>query len=142
MLPSKRTILHVLFPEVRAKVLQALFASRAKPRYVRELSLITRLALHTIQDELRKLAAANLVIGSTNGFRRFYRANRGHPLFNDLCHIVSVSETVPRINRAALKRRPSRSRRKSGVAKTSGVLRPERIHNWHLLSKPYRDAGR
>jgi len=140
MLPSKRTILHVLFPEVRAKILQALFASRAKPRYVRELSLITGLALHTIQDELRKLAAADLVISSTNGLRRFYRANGDHPLFDDLCHIVSVSEAAPRINRAALERRPSRRRRRSGSAKTSCAIRNERIHNWHLFSEPYKPS--
>lgn len=141
MLPSKRTILHVLFPEVRAKVLQALFTSPRKPRYVRELSLMTRLALHTVQDELRKLTAVDLLTSSTNGFHRFYRANRDHALFRDLCHIVSVSEIMPGVNRTALSRRPPYRRGKSSASKKSRRIRRERILNWHLFSQRYRDAS-
>ena len=46
---SQRTILDVLFPKVRAKLLQVLFTVPVKQRYVRELAFMSRLDLHTVQ---------------------------------------------------------------------------------------------
>ena len=40
---SQRTILDVLFPKVRAKLLQVLFTVPVKQRYVRELAFMSRL---------------------------------------------------------------------------------------------------
>ena len=53
--------MRVLFPEVRAKLLQLLFSIPPEQYYVRELTNKTGLALHTVQDELRKLTAIGLV---------------------------------------------------------------------------------
>jgi predicted transcriptional regulator len=104
VLESKRTILNVLFPEVRAKLLQLLFTSPQKPRYVRELTGRSELALHTVQDELRKLSAVGLVTDWSNGYNRFYQANRDHPLYRSLFRIVQLSETLPRTRHSNLYR--------------------------------------
>jgi len=55
------------------------------------LTILTGLALRTIQEELATMDAIGLVTGWSNGYHRFYRANRAHPLFANLCGIVQTS---------------------------------------------------
>jgi predicted transcriptional regulator len=61
MVKSELAILRVLFAEVRAKLFQLLFSTPPEQYYVRELANKTGLALHTVQDELRKLTAIGLL---------------------------------------------------------------------------------
>jgi len=96
---SKKTALDVLFPRVRAELLRLLFVEPAQQRYVRELMNMSGLALHTIQDELRKLTAVGLIVTWSNGYHRFYRANQDHPLFGSLFHIVRGSAKLPLPNK-------------------------------------------
>ena len=65
------TVTDVLFPRVRAKLLRLLFLEPHRQRYVRELSGLSGLALHTVQDELRKLHGAGLLVTWSNGYHRF-----------------------------------------------------------------------
>ena len=55
---------------------------------MRELSRLAFLALHTVQDELAKLHAAQIVLSRSNGYHRFYRANSKHPLYMTLRRLV------------------------------------------------------
>ena len=111
---SKKTVLDVLFPRVRAELLRLLFVEPAQQRYVRELMNMSGLALHTIQDELRKLTAVGLIVTWSNGYHRFYRANQDHPLFGSLFHIVRGSAKLPlpkqRLLRQPHRRRPAKQR--------------------------------
>ena len=111
---SKKTVLDVLFPRVRAELLRLLFAEPQQHRYVRELMNMSGLALHTIQDELRKLAVVGLIVTWSNGYHRFYRANQDHPLFESLLHIVQGSVKLPSPRQILLRqprrRRPSKRR--------------------------------
>src|ERR1700758_209611 len=95
---SKKTVLDVLFPRVRAELLRLLFSEPPQHRYVRELMVLSGLALHTVQDELRKLHAAGLLVTWSNGYYRFYGANRHHPLFDPLVRIVQskIKLALPR----------------------------------------------
>ena len=54
----KQTLLHRLFPLVRAEVLRLLFTNRGTELYTRELAGLSSLALRTVQDEVAKLEAA------------------------------------------------------------------------------------
>src|SRR5207244_7124037 len=81
---SKTTVLDVLCPRVRVELLRSLFAEPQQHRYVRELMNMSGLALHTIQDELQKLNTVGLIVTWSNGYHRFYRANRDHPFFKPL----------------------------------------------------------
>jgi hypothetical protein len=74
-------LLHGLFPVVRAEVLRLLFMDPGKELYTRELARRSFLALRTVQDEVAKLEAANLIVSRSNGYQRFYRANSKHPLY-------------------------------------------------------------
>ena len=132
MKPS-RTILELLFPRVRAEVLRLLFSVPAKERYVRELMQLSNLTLHTIQDELRKLAAAKLVTSWSNNYHLFYRANRQHPLFSALTRIVNESKRLPTTKHSALNRPLAahpRPRRRGRPSK----LRPNRAPEWGIFS--------
>lgn len=88
-------------------MLRLLFATPPKQHHVRELRNMSRLALHTVQDELRKLSAIGLLTSWSNGYHRFYRANRDHAMYPQLLRIVQLSETLPRTKDSALRRLPS-----------------------------------
>ena len=130
---SGRTILEVLFPKVRAEILRLLFSVPAKERYVRELMQLSDLTLHTVQDELRKLAAAGLVTSWSNNYHRFYRANRQHPLFSAVTRIVNESGRLPTTKHSALNRPlATPARRRRGVK--TFKLPPNRPPEWGIVS--------
>jgi len=109
----KQTLLHGLFPAVRAEVLRLLFTNRGQELYTRELARLSFLALRTVQDELAKLEAASLIVSRTNGYHRFYRANPKHPLSAALTEIVRKGAAHTRANPRALPSRRPREVRKS-----------------------------
>jgi hypothetical protein len=103
----KKTLLHGLFPAVRAEVLRLLFTNPGQELYTRELARSSFLALRTVQDELAKLEVANLILSRTNGYQRFYRANPKHPLHAAVTEIVRKGAAHPKAEP-----RPLKSRRK------------------------------
>ena len=105
--PSKPDILHVLFPSVRAELLRRLFFDPTREFYVREMARLTTLALGTVQQELARMSAAVLVTSRSNGYHRFYRANRKHPVFADLQNLVIKDEHRRRF--LSRRRRPRQS---------------------------------
>ncbi len=139
-LKSERAILDVLVPDVRAELLRLLFVAPPKQRYVRELMNMSGLALSTVQDELRKLAAVGVLTSWSNGYHRFYRANRDHALFPELLRIVQMSARLPRTKHSALHRQ-RRSRRKNKRRRQSGAaLPPDRPIRWNLFSTPKKNS--
>jgi DNA-binding transcriptional ArsR family regulator len=109
----KKTLLHGLFPAVRAETLRLLFTNRGQELYTRELARLSFLALRTIQDELAKLEAANLILSRTNGYHRFYRANPKHPLYRALTEVVRKGADHTKANPRALPSRRSARTNKS-----------------------------
>ena len=95
---GKKTLLHGLFPTVRAEVLRLLFTNPKQELYVRELARLSHLSLQTVQDELAKLEAAELISSRSNGYQRFYHVNAEHPLYVTLKNLVI---------RGALHRKPT-----------------------------------
>ena len=81
-------LLKVIFPQVRAEVLRLLFTDAGRELHLRDLTRQTALGLGTVQGELEKLSAADLVTSRRDGNRRYYRANDRHPLFPDLRQLV------------------------------------------------------
>lgn len=133
---SESAVLEVLFPKIRAELLRTLFAAPQKPRYVRELVNISGLALCTVQDELRKLSAIGLVVSWSNGYHRFYRANRDHGFFEHLLGLVQVSEKLPKTKQSALRRRPERRPARQRKPRKLQRLSVDQPLNWQLFSKP------
>lgn len=84
----RKTLLHGLFPLVRAEVLRLLFTNARTELYVRQLARLSDLSLQTVQDELAKLEAAHLIASRSNGYQRFYHADSKHPLYATLRKLV------------------------------------------------------
>jgi DNA-binding transcriptional ArsR family regulator len=97
-----------LFPIVRAEVLRLLFTNPGQELYTRELTRLSFLALRTVQDEIAKLEAANLIVSRSNGYHRFYRANPKHPLYRCLAEIVRKGSAHAKANPRTLPSRRSR----------------------------------
>src|SRR3954465_11163176 len=128
--------LEVLFPQVRGKVFEFLFGAMHREYYVRELALRSRLTLHTIQDELRKLSALGLVTSRSNGFHRYYQAHRRHALYPAICQIVALSARSPRAHVAALKRAPAkRSSERSQKPRRAPLKMAYGPINWGIFRK-------
>jgi hypothetical protein len=108
-----RPVIEVLFPQVRARLFEVLFRRPIRQRYVRELMGVTGLALHTVQDELRKLSAIGIVRTWSNDYHRFYAANPSHPLFAHLVAFVQVSGRLPRAKDTALRRPRSQAKKRA-----------------------------
>lgn len=109
----EQTLLHGLFPVVRAEVLRLLFTDRGKELYTRELARLSFLALRTVQDEVAKLEAANLIVSRSNGYQRFYRANSKHPLYRVLHELVrkGIAQAKPNPRQLPSRRRKALARR-------------------------------
>ena len=131
---SHRFPLEVLFPKVRAKVFELLFGVIPREHYVRELALRSHLTLHTIQDELRKLNALELVTSRSDGLRRYYQANPKHPLYPAISQIVALSGQSPRAHIADL-RRAKRATKKNQRPRRAHLRLPYGPINWGTLQK-------
>lgn len=78
------TAIEVIFPKVRAEIIRLLFSDPARELHLRGLSRHAHLALRTIQQEVAKLARADLLVARRDGNRLYYRANTAHPIFTEL----------------------------------------------------------
>lgn len=103
-----KSMVHLLFPFVRAEVLRLLFTNRGQELYVRQIAQLSFLSLHTVQHELAKLAAAGLLVSCTDGYHRFYRANPEHRLYTKLRKLVVAASVLK--HKALPLRRPHRKR--------------------------------
>ncbi len=121
----RKTLLHALFPVVRAEVLQLLFSNPGRELYVRELARLSFLSLQTVQDELAKLEAANLIASRSNGYHRFYRANPKHPLYAILRKMVVEGAMHPKPV-AWIRRSARGSRRQSKALPSSAQQKGKR----------------
>ncbi len=99
-------LLKVLFPEVRAEVLRLLFADASRELHLRDLTRQSGMGLGTVQGELEKLGAADLVTSRRDGNRRYFRANANHPLFPDLQQLVLKTAGLRDVLAAALDQVP------------------------------------
>ena len=133
---ADKTVLDVLFPAVRAELLRLLFEPPQKHRYVRELMARSGLALHTVQDELRKLAAIKLIVSWSNGYHRFYHANTRHPLFKPLLSIVQLNQRLTKTKRSDL-RRPVSGKTKRRRKHPIRWIPPEKPIPWHIIRGPH-----
>jgi hypothetical protein len=104
---------------VRAEVLRLLFMDPGKELYTRELARLSFLALRTVQDEVAKLEAANLIVSRSNGYQRFYRANSKHPLCRVLQELVrkGTAQAKPNPRQLPSRLRAERQRRRKALAR-------------------------
>lgn len=76
--------IEAIFPRVRAELLRLLFADPTKEFHLRELCRLSNLSVGTIQQEVGKLTAVDLLVARRDGNRLYFRANTQHPIFPEL----------------------------------------------------------
>lgn len=105
----RASLLHSLFPKVRAEVLRLLFTNPRQELYGREIARLSFLAVHTVQDELGKMSRAEVVVSRRSGKYRYYRANSKHPLYVTLRRLVikggALGKVAPPARRRARRKR-------------------------------------
>jgi predicted nucleotidyltransferase len=78
----------ILSSKIRAEIFRLLFGVSDKALYMREIERRSGFAIGTIQGELKKLLNLDLVLKKVDGNRTYYRANKNHPLFDDIHNLV------------------------------------------------------
>jgi len=78
----------ILVSKTRADIFRLLFGLSSKPRYLREIERLSGVTVRTLQQELKALTAAGLVICRKDGNRTYYEPNKNHPLYNELHSMV------------------------------------------------------
>jgi predicted nucleotidyltransferase len=92
----------LLGPRSRRLLLARLYMAPEREFYLRELVRLTGLAPRTVQVELDRIVAAELVLERRSGNRRYLRANVGHPLFRPLYDIVARTDGLAAVLARAL----------------------------------------
>jgi DNA-binding transcriptional ArsR family regulator len=72
----------------RAEIFRLLFGTNDKALHMRDIERRSGFAIGTIQGELKKLSNLDLVLKEVDGNRTYYRANKNHPLYNDIHNLV------------------------------------------------------
>ena len=85
-----------------AQLLTTFLTHPEKDFYQKELAVTTDAGLYAVQRELTRMEKANLVSRTPRGNRVYYRANRGHPAFEDLKRVVLKTMGLGEALRAAL----------------------------------------
>lgn len=89
------SVMSTLFPAARSALLRLLFGKQGLEVHMRELTRQTGLTLGTVQEELKKLESAELLIRRRDGNRLYFRANENHPIFPELRSLVHKTDALP-----------------------------------------------
>lgn len=76
--------LEQIFPKARAELIRLLFADSTRSLHLREIARLSGLALGTIQREVAKMSAAELIAERRDGNRLYFSANTQNPIFHEL----------------------------------------------------------
>ncbi len=96
--PGASPLADALFTSTQQRVLGLLFGQPGRGFFVTEIIALAGSGRGAVQRELARLAGSGLAVVSRVGNRKYYRANAGSPLFDEICAIVrktvGVEETV------------------------------------------------
>ena len=92
----------LLGPACRAAVIVRTFLDPEREFYLRELVRLSGFALRTVQEEVDRLVAADLLTERRHGNRRYLSANKRHPLFRPVREIVLKTDGLINVLRDAL----------------------------------------
>lgn len=99
---KKTSLGDALFTKTQRRVLGLLFGSPDRSYYANEIVRFAGAGIGTVQRELERLAAAQLVTVSRRGNQKHYQANREAPIFEELRGIALKTFGLADHLRAAL----------------------------------------
>lgn len=97
-----RSLADALFSTTRQRVLALLFGQPDHSFYATELITLAGAGSGAVQRELARLEQSGLVTARRVGNQKHYQANRGSPLFAELCGIVRKTVAIAEPLREAL----------------------------------------
>lgn len=87
--------------KTRVKLLMKFFLNSNSSSYLRGLESEFGESSNAIRMELNRFERANLLTSDTRGNRKYFRANRDHPLFNDLHNLllkhIGIDQVIDRV---------------------------------------------
>jgi predicted nucleotidyltransferase len=92
----------LLGPDCRAAILVRTFVDPEREFYLRELVRLSGFALRSVQEEVDRLVAADLLAERRHGNRRYLSANKRHPLFRPVREIVLKTDGLVNVLQDAL----------------------------------------
>jgi len=93
----------ILSSRTRAGIFESLFGWKQQELHAREIARRTGVTLSTVQQEMKKLVALDLVKRRQDGNRVCFQANCNHPLFSEIRNLtVKTSGIVPLLREALL----------------------------------------
>lgn len=92
----------LLFGQTRGRVLALLYGAPDETFYVRQIARQIETSVGSVQRELVLLAGAGMIVRSVLGSQVFYRANREHPVFQELQALLAKTLGVFQLLRTAL----------------------------------------
>lgn len=95
-------ILEALFPEVRGKVLAAVFGQPAREWYLTELARNLGTQPSSLQRELEALSKAGILEQRRDGRRVYVKADRSSPVFADLSGLLGKTAGIVPVLRGEL----------------------------------------
>jgi len=95
----------IVASRARTEIFRLLFGVSMNPLHLREIQRQSKLAVSTIQEELRKLVKMDLLEKRKDGNRTYFTANRNHPLFPEIQGLVLKTVGLVDVIRDALKDR-------------------------------------
>ena len=95
-------LVDILSSKVRAEIFRLLFGLSERELHVREIERQAGLSIDTVRQELQKLTRMELLRARREGNRLYYRANREHPLYNDIRNLVLKTSGLVEVLKRAL----------------------------------------
>ena len=92
----------IIVSKARRRILAKTLLAPDREFYLRELVRATGLAPRTVQVELDRLVAAEILLERRSGNRRYLRANERHPFYRPLRELVAKGEGLVGVVREAL----------------------------------------
>jgi predicted nucleotidyltransferase len=92
----------LLGSKLRAKVLGWLFSHPDERYFVRQLTALVQEDSTNVSRELARLEKTGILISTTEGRQKYYQANRGSPLFDELHGLILKTTGVADVLRSAL----------------------------------------
>lgn len=93
----------ILSSKIRAEIFRLLFGVTDQALHMREIERRSGFAIGTIQSEFKKLLRLDLVKKERDGNRLYYCANKDHPLYVDIHHLVLKTTGLVEVLKMALK---------------------------------------
>jgi predicted nucleotidyltransferase len=92
----------ILSSRVKAAVFRLLFGLNPQRLHLRELARRSKLALGTVQQEVKRLESVHLIKSKADGNRTYYEANQEHPLYQEIHRLVLKTSGMVDVLRDAL----------------------------------------